>query len=331
MTPAAPHWAQPARALRPAARPDLGSQHCHTSRSFVIASALRVEITCGAAIETEHPILCAVADGRIIVSIGDIDRVNLARSAVKPLQAFPLVASAAADDAELAIACASHSGESGDVRIVTHWLTRLGLSREPPVRAGPARRLPHARPPPRRRPLPLLRRGGTGAAGRAAAVGRQLRLPPGQLGHRGRRLRRPVALVSPRTLARGLVTLLQDTEPKTRDLRVHQGPPQVHRRYGTLRHARDGSRERKRLHQGRCRGKSRSPPARSGDRRGHEGALRRRPCQPSGAVRPVGENRRTRSLDFPDLAAAEVFNSTGTAVGRIAVRDLDDVRVERPT
>ena len=191
MTPAAPHWAQPARALRPAARPDLGSQHCHTSRSFVIASALRVEITCGAAIETEHPILCAVADGRIIVSIGDIDRVNLARSAVKPLQAFPLVASAAADDAELTIACASHSGESGDVRIVTHWLTRLGLSREPPVRAGPARRLPHARPPPRRRPLPLLRRGGTGAAGRAAAVGRQLRLPPGQLGHRGRRLRRP--------------------------------------------------------------------------------------------------------------------------------------------
>lgn len=34
--------------------------------------------------------------------------------------------------------------------------------------------------------------------------------------------------------------------------------------------------------------------------------------------------------DFPDLAAAEVFNSTGTAVGRIHVSGLDDIRASQP-
>ena len=55
------------------------------------------------------------ADGAVLLSLGDIDRPIFPRSAVKVLQALPLVASGAADklglvDAELAIACASHGG-----------------------------------------------------------------------------------------------------------------------------------------------------------------------------------------------------------------------------
>ncbi len=115
-----------------------------------MASALRVEITRGATIETDHPVLCAVADGdgRILVSYGDIDRPYPLRSSVKALQAIPLVASGAADalavsDAELAIACGSHNGEPRHVELVTDWLARLGRS-EDDLRCGPARPWPEA-------------------------------------------------------------------------------------------------------------------------------------------------------------------------------------------
>ena len=65
------------------------------------------------------------------------------RSAVKPLQALPLVASGAVDamgvsDRELAIACGSHNGEPGHVEIVAEWLARLGLS-EDHLQCGRAR------------------------------------------------------------------------------------------------------------------------------------------------------------------------------------------------
>ncbi len=115
-----------------------------------MASALRVEITRGATIETDHPVLCAVADGngRILVSYGDIDRPYPLRSSMKALQAMPLVASGAADaldvsDAELAIACGSHNGEPRHVALVTNWLARLGLSGDD-LRCGRARPWPEA-------------------------------------------------------------------------------------------------------------------------------------------------------------------------------------------
>ncbi len=55
------------------------------------------------------------------------------RSSAKPIQAIPLIASGAAaafdvDDAELALACASHNGEQGHVDRVLDWLRRLSLS-----------------------------------------------------------------------------------------------------------------------------------------------------------------------------------------------------------
>ncbi len=54
------------------------------------------------------------------------------RSAIKPIQALPLVSTGAADafgltDVELALACSSHDGERDHVDGVSAWLARLGL------------------------------------------------------------------------------------------------------------------------------------------------------------------------------------------------------------
>ena len=77
-----------------------------------------VEVLRGGHVESRHAGALAVldADGGVLAAIGDIDRPVFPRSAVKVLQALPLVASGAADqlqlgDAELALACASHGGE----------------------------------------------------------------------------------------------------------------------------------------------------------------------------------------------------------------------------
>ncbi len=72
------------------------------------------------------------ADGSIVASLGDIARPIFPRSAVKLLQAIPLIESGAADrlhldEEELAIACASHNGEPAHTAVVERMLGRAGL------------------------------------------------------------------------------------------------------------------------------------------------------------------------------------------------------------
>ena len=93
-----------------------------------------VEAWRGNAIESEHRGAIAVldADGGVFASLGDIDKPVFPRSAVKGLQALPLVESDAADrlaltDAELAIACASHNGEPEHVRTVQSMLAKASV------------------------------------------------------------------------------------------------------------------------------------------------------------------------------------------------------------
>jgi L-asparaginase II len=88
----------------------------------------------GELVESEHRVAYAVAtaDGRLLHAAGDVDRPVYPRSAVKPLQAIPLLESGAAErfavsERELALACASHSGEPEHVGLVEAWLARLGL------------------------------------------------------------------------------------------------------------------------------------------------------------------------------------------------------------
>src|SRR5215510_16068505 len=93
-----------------------------------------VEVLRGAIVESRHRGAIAVvdADGAAAFVCGDVDRPVFPRSSVKALQALRLIETGAADrydftDQELALACASHSGESGHVAAAQSMLTRIGL------------------------------------------------------------------------------------------------------------------------------------------------------------------------------------------------------------
>src|ERR1700681_4314899 len=98
------------------------------------SNPILVEVTRGDLVESRHTGAAAVVDaaGRVVRSWGDIERPVFARSAIKPLQALPLVETGAADrfglgDAEIALACASHRGEPVHVEAVRRWLGRVDL------------------------------------------------------------------------------------------------------------------------------------------------------------------------------------------------------------
>jgi L-asparaginase II len=92
-----------------------------------------VEVTRGARVESFHRGAGAVidADGRVVMAFGDVERPVYPRSAVKALQALPLIESGAADrlglsDEAIALACASHSGEPAHVALAANMLAKAG-------------------------------------------------------------------------------------------------------------------------------------------------------------------------------------------------------------
>ena len=92
-----------------------------------------VEATRGGAIESEHRGALAVmdGDGRAVLTLGDAERAVFPRSAVKALQALPLIETGAADrygltQAELALACSSHSGEPRHAEAAASMLAKAG-------------------------------------------------------------------------------------------------------------------------------------------------------------------------------------------------------------
>ena len=92
-----------------------------------------VEVTRGDAVESRHRGAAVVVDarGRVADYWGDLESPVFPRSAIKPIQALPLVEMGAADafgldDAELALACSSHSGEAIHTGRVVAWLERIG-------------------------------------------------------------------------------------------------------------------------------------------------------------------------------------------------------------
>jgi L-asparaginase II len=93
-----------------------------------------VEVIRGDLVESRHRGAIAIAgdDGEIKLALGDIDSPVYPRSAVKLLQAIPLIESGAADayglnETELAIACGSHSGEAVHVAAVRSLLAKAGV------------------------------------------------------------------------------------------------------------------------------------------------------------------------------------------------------------
>ncbi|MDX2144809.1 MAG: asparaginase [Rhodospirillaceae bacterium] len=100
-----------------------------------MTNPILVEVTRGTTVESIHRGAACVVDldGKVVDSWGDVDALTCPRSALKPMQALPLIETGAAarfvlTDEELALACASHNGEPEHVRRVEAWLARAGFS-----------------------------------------------------------------------------------------------------------------------------------------------------------------------------------------------------------
>ena len=72
-------------------------------------------------------------DGNLVASAGDPEFLTFTRSSLKPLQAMPFLAAGGPErlgfgTPEVALMCASHSGEPRHVEVVERMLARIGLS-----------------------------------------------------------------------------------------------------------------------------------------------------------------------------------------------------------
>lgn len=97
--------------------------------SEVLAKVFR-----GETVESVHRghLIIIDGEGNTLASAGNPKTVTFLRSSAKPFQALPFVLSGACDEyefseEELALACASHSGERIHVRIAEQMLTRIGM------------------------------------------------------------------------------------------------------------------------------------------------------------------------------------------------------------
>jgi len=113
------------------------------NQGLVLANPVLVELTRGETVESVHRGAVAIANpqGELILSLGDVEAEVYPRSALKPIQAIPLLESGAADsfglnDEHVALACASHSGELMHTTRVAAWLNSIGVA-ESDLACGP--------------------------------------------------------------------------------------------------------------------------------------------------------------------------------------------------
>lgn len=93
-----------------------------------------VDVCRGQTVESRHrgAVIAINAQGKTLLEMGDTEALVFPRSSLKPLQVIPLVESGAADhfamtEQELALACASHSGEPLHRQVLSGWMQRLGF------------------------------------------------------------------------------------------------------------------------------------------------------------------------------------------------------------
>lgn len=93
-----------------------------------------VEVLRGGRVESCHRGVAVFVDGhgRVAWALGGVTTPVFPRSAVKPIQALPMVASGAADrcsldDSQVAIACGSHGGTQEHIAIVESVLVKAGF------------------------------------------------------------------------------------------------------------------------------------------------------------------------------------------------------------
>ena len=104
--------------------------------------AILANVIRGETVESVHRGHLIVVDGKgeDILRLGTPDAVTFFRSACKPFQAIPFITSGACEEfgfseEEVALACASHSGEPRHVRVARLMLERAGLT-EAHLRCG---------------------------------------------------------------------------------------------------------------------------------------------------------------------------------------------------
>jgi L-asparaginase II len=105
--------------------------------SEILAKVIR-----GETVESIHrgSLLIIDGDGNEVVNIGDAETVAFIRSSAKPFQVLPFLLSGGAEkfgflESEIALACASHSGEKIHTTIAEKMLKKIGLS-ESDLRCG---------------------------------------------------------------------------------------------------------------------------------------------------------------------------------------------------
>jgi L-asparaginase II len=117
--------------------PAMTSYHPNRSRrrKLSMANPVLVEVIRGPLVESRHRGAVAVCDaeGNATLAVGDVTAPIFPRSAVKALQALPLIERGAAErfglsDEELALACASHSGEAAHIAGVERMLAKAALA-----------------------------------------------------------------------------------------------------------------------------------------------------------------------------------------------------------
>jgi L-asparaginase II len=96
-----------------------------------------IEVRRGDIVESQHVVHIAVVDGKgqLRAHAGEPGLVAFARSAIKPLQTVPLVEDGVVEkfsfnESELALSCASHSGEARHVAGVQSMLRKIGAAEE---------------------------------------------------------------------------------------------------------------------------------------------------------------------------------------------------------
>lgn len=104
-------------------------------QAFTMANPILVEAIRGQMVESVHRGSVSVfdADGVSVFSVGEGDSPVYPRSAMKLIQALPLVESGAADafgfgNKELSLACASHSSETAHAALAQSMLASAGLA-----------------------------------------------------------------------------------------------------------------------------------------------------------------------------------------------------------
>lgn len=97
--------------------------------------AILANVIRGETVESIHRghVIAIDGNGEKVLSLGSPEMVTFFRSACKPFQALPFITSGACDaygysDEEIALACASHSGEARHVRIAQLMLERADLT-----------------------------------------------------------------------------------------------------------------------------------------------------------------------------------------------------------